>query len=172
MNERVGMACDCGADMPRLLLVAVAGVVVSLIGCSKTLWIAPPGGSEQQLLRDSYACRRDAATPPAPPSVAGLHWLRPSKPRLHDGSSGARPRAGRSSTGRGARRSLHGIERLSPPIDAGEVFDLRPKGRSRPVEGAASRIPFAGSRTYDFYLVMALQCTEEPALVGYLPTAA
>ena len=68
----------------------------------------------------------------APPSVAGLHWLRPSKPRLHDGSSGARHRPGRSSTGRGARRSLHGIERLSPSIDAGEV-DLRPKGEETPM---------------------------------------
>lgn len=81
MNERVGMACDCGADMPRLLLVAVAGVVVSLIGCSKTLWIAPPGGSEQQLLRDSYACRRDAATPPAPRPVlpASTGFVHPSQ---------------------------------------------------------------------------------------------
>lgn len=79
MNERVWMACDWGADMPRLLLVAVACVVV-LTGCSKTLWIIPPGGSEQQLLRDSYECRRDAATPQAPRPVlpASTGFVHPS----------------------------------------------------------------------------------------------
>jgi hypothetical protein len=63
--------------MSRLLLGAVAAVIIILTGCSKTLWIIPPGGSEQQLLRDSYECRRDAATPtpaprPASPASTGF----------------------------------------------------------------------------------------------------
>jgi hypothetical protein len=65
------MACDCGASMSRLLLGAAAAVIIILTGCSKTLWIIPPGGSEQQLSRDSYECRRDAATlTPAPRSAS------------------------------------------------------------------------------------------------------
>jgi hypothetical protein len=66
--------------MPRLLLVAGAAAVVILTGCSKTLWIIPPGGSEQQLLRDSYECRQDAATPQArrPVLPASTGFVHPS----------------------------------------------------------------------------------------------
>src|SRR4030088_1742761 len=74
--------CECGADVSRLLLGAVASVMIILSGCSKTLWIIPPGGSELQLLRDSYECRRDAATPtsaPRPVSPASTGFVHPSQ---------------------------------------------------------------------------------------------
>jgi hypothetical protein len=74
--------CDCGANMSRLLLGAVASVMIILTGCSKTLWIIPPGGSELQLLRDSYECRRDAATltsAPRPVSPASTGFVHPSQ---------------------------------------------------------------------------------------------
>ncbi len=65
--------------MSRLLLGAVTAVIITLTGCSKTSWIIPPGGSEQQLRRDSYKCQRDAAMlapaprPASPPSTGFVH---------------------------------------------------------------------------------------------------
>ena len=56
-----------------------AAMIIILTGCSKTLWIIPPGGSQQKLWRDSYEGRRDAATltlaprPASPPSTGFVH---------------------------------------------------------------------------------------------------
>ena len=96
--------------MSRLLLGAVAAVIIILIGCSKTLWIIPPGGSEQQLLRDSSECRRPAQRrrPPLDSSIQAqtTRWLL-------RGSKGSAPR----------REIKHRKRGSSPPSPPGEVWN-------------------------------------------------
>ena len=78
---RAWTARDCGARMSRLLLLGALTAVIIITGCSKTSWIIPPGGSEQQLRRDSYECRPDTATAPAPrpASSASTGFVHPSE---------------------------------------------------------------------------------------------
>ena len=67
--------------MSRLLLGTVAAGIITLTGCSETSWIIPPGGSEQQVRRDSYECQRDAAVlapVPRPASPASTGFVHPS----------------------------------------------------------------------------------------------
>ena len=79
-GERAWTAC--GSSMSRLLLGVVTAVIITLTGCTKTSWIIPPGGSEQQLRRDSHECRRDAAMlapAPRPVSPAATGFVHPSE---------------------------------------------------------------------------------------------
>jgi hypothetical protein len=56
----------CGGRTSCLLVFGALTAVIIITGCSRTSWIIPPGGSEQQLRRDSSACQPDAAIAPAP----------------------------------------------------------------------------------------------------------
>jgi len=79
-GERAWTAC--GSSTSRLLLGVVTAVIITLTGCTKTSWIIPPGGSEQQLRRDSHECRRDAAMlapAPRPVSPASTGFVHPSE---------------------------------------------------------------------------------------------
>lgn len=66
----------------HLLLGALTAVIIILTGCSKAPWIIPPGGSEQQLRRDSSQCQRDTAMlapAPRPASPASTGFAHPSE---------------------------------------------------------------------------------------------
>jgi predicted lipid-binding transport protein (Tim44 family) len=77
------LAAPLGAEaQQRLLLGAMTALIIFLTGCSEASWIIPPGGSEQQLRRDSYQCQRDTAMlapAPRPVSPAPTGFVHPSE---------------------------------------------------------------------------------------------